>query len=279
MRLDHLELYIQDMDRAYRFYTKTLGLRPVRRQGDTFAALFTAEGGLVLWLRGTHPPVTGHGAPVVAFFAEGGVEKRRSELEALGVQFRGPTSVNPGGSEAWFLDSEGNTLALYEPAPTRHFREVAEARSMAEMRAMMAALGREVEAAIASLSEAQGSFRPGPEEWSIAEALSHVIATVNNRAAIIADIGRGVAARRPPFPVERPGAALAEVRAEVPPCFAHLLDVIDSLGPEPDLDTRFSHPAFGPLNCKEFLACDDFHTRDHLKQIEAVKAAADFPRS
>lgn len=278
MRLDHIELYVQDMDRAYNFYTKTLGLRPVRRQSDSFAALFTADGGLLIWLRGTSAPVTGHGAPVVVFVAEGGVEKRRAELEALGVQFTGPTKANPGGTEAWFLDSEGNILALYEPGPSRRFRELAEAKSMAEMRMLIAALGDDVEATIAALSETQGAFRPGPEEWSITEVLGHVIAAIKNRCSVLADIGRGVPARRSPFPIPGPGASLAELKAEVPRCFVGLLDVIDSLGPEPDLDTRFRHPAFGPLNCKEWLAFDDFHTRDHLKQIGAIKAATGFPR-
>jgi hypothetical protein len=43
------------------------------------------------------------------------------------------------------------------------------------------------------------------------------------------------------------------------------------------LDKSFSHPLFGPLNLKEWLAFQRIHSMDHIQQIDEIKADPNYP--
>ncbi|MBI4149813.1 hypothetical protein HY488_00255 [Candidatus Woesearchaeota archaeon] len=111
---------IKNMDRAFAFYTKILGLKGVRGKGamrNQWASLKTANG--KLWLGP-------HGASTGLIFIVKDLEKVVKQLKAKKVQFYIPLPMkkhgmkahiadHPWGRHAWLRDSEGNSVMLFEP--------------------------------------------------------------------------------------------------------------------------------------------------------------------
>lgn len=108
----------KDLDRAYAFYTKILGLSGGRRVkgGIQWASVKTANGRL--WLGE-------HGASTGLIFIVKDVEKAVQQLKRKKVKFYIPTPMkkhgmkthiacHPWGRHAWFRDSEGNEVMLFE---------------------------------------------------------------------------------------------------------------------------------------------------------------------
>jgi catechol 2,3-dioxygenase-like lactoylglutathione lyase family enzyme len=108
-----------DIERARRFYTETLGLKPVQiRVPD--GALFEAGKGSQIYLYQRGPTKADHTA---ATFTVEDIEQAVDDLTARGVVFeqydigelktdaRGIATLGPSKS-AWFKDSEGNILEI-----------------------------------------------------------------------------------------------------------------------------------------------------------------------
>ncbi len=55
--------------------------------------------------------------------------------------------------------------------------------------------------------------------------------------------------------------------------------MIGGLRNSTNLDGKFPHPVFGPLNVKELLAFHRLHAMDHIQQIERIKADAGYPKA
>jgi catechol 2,3-dioxygenase-like lactoylglutathione lyase family enzyme len=112
---------VTDVDRAAHFYGHTLGLR--ERQGSTSGRVFeTAHGSAIELLTsesGNRP--TGH---TVLRFLVDDIDREVAELSTHGVEFDdydlpelttvGHVADLGGERVAWFNDSEGNTLCVYE---------------------------------------------------------------------------------------------------------------------------------------------------------------------
>lgn len=115
---------IKSMDRAFAFYTKTLGLDVVRGKDamkDIWASVKTANG--KLWLGP-------HGANTGLIFVVKNLEKTVKQLKGKKVSFFIPAPMkkhgmkthiadHPWGKHAWFRDSEGNSVMLFEPRKPR----------------------------------------------------------------------------------------------------------------------------------------------------------------
>ena len=159
-----------------------------------------------------------------------------------------------------------------------------------------------VVAATEGLSEAQWSFREGPERWSIAENVEHLIllerfirgaveralgqpaepekcaavAEKHSRVMGLVDVGgQRLNARevvRPTGLWPELDAAVAEFRRERAETIAF------ARGTDADLRTHFfPHISFGDLDCYQWLVALGTHAMRHVKQIEAIKSDPRFP--
>ncbi len=120
---DFICMPTQDFETAERFYGETLGLKRSKRWGDmpgveyetgnlTLALMESKAFGLEFAPNGVQP---------IAFRVDD-VAKRRAELEAQGVAFRGDILDSGVCHQAFFADPDGNPLVLhhrYAPADAR----------------------------------------------------------------------------------------------------------------------------------------------------------------
>lgn len=277
MRLYSLEIPVQDMDRAFRFYADALGFPIIGRRGDEFASFFLGDvhGGMVSLVKSASPP--GGRGPVIVFFAQGGVPSMRAQLEARGVSFLGPTEERPLGPIAYFMDSEGNRLAITEPSRTMLLRQAAE-RPLAELRRELEALEQRTWGILAGMNEEQGRYQPAPGQWTIIDQAGHIVDTLDSCGVLATDLAHG---RQPvlnalwqeSYPSESLESALMRLRH----AYQDTHTWLEALPTKPNLAATLPHGVFGPLNCKGWIAFMLFHVGIHLNQIEAIKASPDYP--
>ena len=111
-RLDHVYYWTRDMDAAVAFYRQVVGLRLVRRDGDSWAE-FDA-GPIRFALHGAAP---GHVPPPggTAVFEVEELDVARIALEARGVLFDERAGEVAGYARfASFADPDGNTVQIIE---------------------------------------------------------------------------------------------------------------------------------------------------------------------
>jgi catechol 2,3-dioxygenase-like lactoylglutathione lyase family enzyme len=114
MRVEHVDFVsflTQDLPRARRFYTETLGLE-VETEGEHDLELRAGQVTLDIF----DPSSIGQAfAPSPAGLAlrVEDVDAARAELEARGVEFDGDTIVTSVCKQAWFKDPDGNSLMLH----------------------------------------------------------------------------------------------------------------------------------------------------------------------
>jgi len=122
----YASLPASDLDRAKRWYEEKLGLTPTMDLG--VGGLLYRTGGSNFIVYPT--AAAGSGKQTVAGFVVTDLRGTMEELRGKGVKFeeydmgeQGPTTENgiardpDGGAAAWFIDSEGNILALNELPP------------------------------------------------------------------------------------------------------------------------------------------------------------------
>ncbi len=130
------------------------------------------------------------------------------------------------------------------------------------------------------VSEEQAAFRPGADEWSIADVLRHVIAAEEGVARIVESLARGAVPegqRETASQTPEEGQPLAVLVERLRAARAGLSKTVGGWPASPDLEAKFEHPFFGLLNCKEWLAFQRVHDLDHAGQIDQVKAAEGYP--
>jgi predicted enzyme related to lactoylglutathione lyase len=104
---------VDDMSRAVKFYSETLGLS-VKNEGDDWSEL--DANGVMIGLNGreaTHG--SGSGGAVLTLQPDGDLFDEVVRLSDAGVEFAGDVAQHPWGNIATFKDSEGNDLQLFEP--------------------------------------------------------------------------------------------------------------------------------------------------------------------
>jgi catechol 2,3-dioxygenase-like lactoylglutathione lyase family enzyme len=111
--LDHVYYWTADMERAVRFYRDVLGLRLLRREGDSWA-LFDAAGPRFA----LHGLVEGHAVSsggATAVFEVEDLDGARLALEGRGVRFHDRAGEVAGYARfASFSDPDGNTVQVIE---------------------------------------------------------------------------------------------------------------------------------------------------------------------
>jgi hypothetical protein len=154
----------------------------------------------------------------------------------------------------------------------------------------------------AGLSQAQADWRGSAGEWSIGEILHHLsvaeIQTGKLTTKLVRDAGAagtlkpypsGVTSfeplpardthgmQAPPVVLPESGRSVVQLLAEMRAVRTRSRESIDKLA---RLDPRplvFPHFALGDLHLAQWWMLQAAHDRIHLRQIRAVKGAADFP--
>ncbi len=128
---------------------------------------------------------------------------------------------------------------------------------------------------IDGLSEEQATFKPEPDVWSVVEVLQHAAPAKRWVADLCVTLARGAT------PEGGGGhttyASLAEARSALEAAHMELLAFVDGLSPDVNVEARYEHFVFGPLNCLEWSAFQRVHDGDHAGQIDQIRAATGFP--
>ena len=275
MRLQSLEVPVADVSRAVRFYADVLGLPPVVRMGDQAATFFLGDvhGGMVTLMRSAKP-ISSEG-PVIVFQAEGGMDVARARLEARGVRFLG-VEHSPLGLTAYFHDSEGNRLALFDGPLSARFREQARA-PLGELQARLREAEARTMAVLDGLSEAQARHIPAPGEWAIVDHVGHIIDSLDSCGRLVQELAAG---QQPPrdrlwrkeYPSPSFAGALADLRRAFSEAHAWLQEL-----PGTASESSLAHGVFGELNNREWVAFMIFHVGMHAGQVKEIKSAPGFP--
>ena len=110
-RTDFVSVPVQDMERAKRFYSETLGIHSPNPEAG-FPEFETGNVSLYL----VNPTAIGaeferHNSHIALRVPD--VAATRAELEAKGVEFDGETIETSVCRQAWFKDPDGNSLMLH----------------------------------------------------------------------------------------------------------------------------------------------------------------------
>ena len=116
----------QDLERAVRWYEEKLGLTPILDLGVAGQLYRTGGSQWIIY----ETPSAGSAKNTLGGWLVPDIDAAMLELGAKGVTFQeyalgdeGPTTENgvardpTGGAAAWFIDSEGNILALTQAPP------------------------------------------------------------------------------------------------------------------------------------------------------------------
>lgn len=161
-------------------------------------------------------------------------------------------------------------------------------------------------ARVAGLSREQMDHRPSAGSWSIGEVLQHLALAHEATAKLMANLLRRAREEDAPRDPEPAGSMLTAIDDVVP-------GVEEGKAPAPERVTprsyvapeeslarldasrrrleetvgelsafdlrglRFPHPFFGELDAYQWLLVTGWHERRHARQIDRIRASADFP--
>lgn len=153
-------------------------------------------------------------------------------------------------------------------------------KGIAEMKALVQEEWDRLSGLIEGLSQAQADFRPGPDEWSIAEVVRHLTLSTQRMRDRIAALSQGQPFDQPTRPGALPpdeGLPFAAVVERLRQTAAATVAVLDGCDPAANLEVTVLHSFFGPLNWREWFVFLRVHGRDHSQQVAAIKSSPGFP--
>ena len=160
--------------------------------------------------------------------------------------------------------------------------------------------------AVATMTQAEADWRPGPDRWSAGEVLHHVVLANRTFAIVaarlirqglrdglrpgpesrrswprmrsIAEIGAAGPVKHPDRVTPTPGLPIATLRRELAESHRAVTAAIPALGGLDPGALRFPHPLGFELNLFQWIDIAGAHERRHLAQIERIVASPGFPR-
>ena len=166
---------------------------------------------------------------------------------------------------------------------TREFLLQEAARPLPDLLAKVEAALSEFEATLQAVSEDQAAFLPGgagEDAFSVAQVARHVAGSGDIMATRLRSIGLGEQPTRATSPgnfgdvQEESLAGLAEPLRQARRAIRASVEAIDG---REHLETVAAHPMFGELNCRAYLRLIGLHFQDHARQVETIKASANYP--
>jgi catechol 2,3-dioxygenase len=117
--IDHVEVFVRDLDRAARWYGEVLGLREIHRWDPEPVFIGAGETCLALFQASTDAPAVPaadaasrpHWHRVAWHTDPAGFEAAQVHLSKLGITFRGPVDHEIAWS-IYFNDPDGNPLEI-----------------------------------------------------------------------------------------------------------------------------------------------------------------------
>lgn len=162
-----------------------------------------------------------------------------------------------------------------------HIREQTQ-KGIPHMKALMREEWDRQWALIQGLRQAQANFKPGPDEFSIAQVVSHNALTDQRYGERIAGLAGGQIVEPPisrgMLPPDE-GAPFQELRQQCREVRLAIMTAVEGRDPSANLELKVVHPFFGPLNWQEWLVLLKVHGSDHTQQMEAISASPGFPKN
>ena len=187
-------------------------------------------------------------------------------------------------------DDEGNrrlTIPEDRRAAAIAFVQETAQRPPAEIEAVVQEGYESLLAALDGVSETQAAFKPGPDDWSVLELMSHVVSTMRIVALLAAALAEG---KLPPginadseLESRQDGVTimhfetLAAARETAASAHADMVKFIRSIGDETNTELQFRHFVFGAFNSREWAAFQRVHDENHAPQIFDIKASSGYP--
>ncbi len=153
------------------------------------------------------------------------------------------------------------------------------AKTLADLAALMERTGADCARCLEGASEEQASFKYD-EEWCIKEVLGHMLDSGTGVNEEIAKLVENNPSSRPARMGIASGAdrPIGELRESLAHQWTQTVRLVASLPEDGNLERTWDHPAFGPLNFREWIAFQRLHAMDHIQQMEKVKAHPGYPR-
>ena len=130
------------------------------------------------------------------------------------------------------------------------------------------------------LSEPQSAWSPGEGQWSVRQVCLHVANSVRDCGGMISCLARGDKLESIDIRLgildPDPGN-LNTILDSVEAAFNGACKASDCLENSPELENRFTHPYFGNLNCREWMAFNIMHTNVHVRQVQRIKNTLGYP--
>ena len=126
------------------------------------------------------------------------------------------------------------------------------------------------------VSEADSLRRPaGENEWCLRELMRHVVTAQRGVARVVPMLASGQ--QMPPSDPRVIGgmreddeAPYSAIIDDLRGVNADMLEAIRTLPASPNLETKFDHPFFGPLNCLEWAVFQRVHDEDHIQHAKRI---------
>ena len=157
--------------------------------------------------------------------------------------------------------------------------------------------------AVEKVSDAQWSYKPGPDRWSVGEVSEHLLkfdgfllgligrittTPVNSNWAtqtqgrteqmMTAVLNRSVKVQAPEPAKPSGNLTRAEFLKQFPEVRAKTIKFVEE-NSQAIKEHTFNHPQLGPMNGYHWLLLIPLHNQRHNLQIEEVKAASGYPKS
>lgn len=150
-----------------------------------------------------------------------------------------------------------------------------------ELSAMMTGCRDRFIAELDGLTDPQVVFSPGESEWSVKEVCLHVSNALTATAGGIAALARGTTI--PGKGQDDIGVMDADpgnsddIRTNVEGAFEKAIKAVGILEHDCDMDATYTHPFFGPLNCRQMAVFNILHMNVHVAQLKRIKGTEGFP--
>jgi hypothetical protein len=188
----------------------------------------------------------------------------------LGIQY----TRQPDGSKRASIPDRSREWAL-------SFIKEHAAKPPAEIEAVVQEGHDQIIRLLDGLTDEQAASHPAEDEWSVLDAMAHVVSTKQIMVALIGSLSQGALppGAGPEWEEEsrqdgvtiRTFATVAEARDAANEAQRQLLDLIAGIDAA-NSEMRFKHYIFGPMNAREWCVFQRIHDGDHTPQIERLVA-------